>query len=286
MPEGLSATEVGKEIGEHAKHANGHTEKSRRDRLISIAEAVLLSIVTITAAWSGYSAAKWGTESSLKLAKASATRTKANRYFQEGLSYRTADALLFNAWFGAYIAGNKDGMRVAEKRFRPQFEVAFVAWLATHPFTNPNAPQGPQAMPQYKPVGEALSRSLDSQANAFYAEGEKCGRNGRQLRTRHRGPRERALPHRDQHPVLYERCAVRASRNRRIAAALGGRTDPLAARPAVRLVEQRACSPPRPDRHPAPARPGEASLRVRYSCIGLLSIAGARLSAAVWYQLA
>ena len=178
MPEGLSATEVGKEIGEHAKHANGHTEKSRHDRLISIAEAVLLSIVTITAAWSGYSAAKWGTESSLKLAKASATRTKANRYFQEGLSYRTADALLFNAWFGAYITGNKNGMRVAEKRFRPQFEVAFVAWLATHPFTNPNAPPGPQSMPQYKPIGEALSRSLDSQANAYYAQGQNAAGTG------------------------------------------------------------------------------------------------------------
>lgn len=178
MPEGLSATEVGKEIGEHAKHANGHTETSRHDRLISLAGAVLLSIVTITAAWSGYSAAKWGTESSLNLAKASATRTKANRYFQEGLSYRTADALLFNAWFGAYITGNKNGMRVAERRFRPQFEVAFVAWLATHPFTNPNAPPGPQSMPQYKPIGEALSRSDDAQANAYYAQGQNAAGTG------------------------------------------------------------------------------------------------------------
>ncbi len=33
-------------------------------------------------------------------------------------------------------------MRVAEERFRPQFLVAFDAWLATHPFTNPNAPKG------------------------------------------------------------------------------------------------------------------------------------------------
>ena len=178
MPEGLSATEVGKEIGEHAKHANGHTGASRHDRVISLAGAVLLSIVTITAAWSGYSAAKWGTESSLNLAKASATRTKANRHFQEGLSYRAADALLFNAWFGAYIAGNKNGMRVAEKRFPPQFEVAFVAWLATHPFTNPNAPPGPQSMPQYKPIGEALSRSLDSQANAYYAQGQNAAGTG------------------------------------------------------------------------------------------------------------
>jgi hypothetical protein len=40
MAEGLSATEVGKEIAEHAEHSAG-----RHDRLVSIAEAVLLSIV-------------------------------------------------------------------------------------------------------------------------------------------------------------------------------------------------------------------------------------------------
>jgi hypothetical protein len=77
VPEGLSAAEVGKEIAEHTKHAtDGH---ARRDRVISIAEAVLLSIVALLAAWSGYSAAKWGTDSSISLATASATRTKANR---------------------------------------------------------------------------------------------------------------------------------------------------------------------------------------------------------------
>ena len=65
-------------------------------------------------------------------------------------------------------------MRVAEKRFRPQYRVAFVAWLATHPFTNPNAPAGPQLMPQYVPTGEALSRTLDANADAYYAKGEKA----------------------------------------------------------------------------------------------------------------
>ena len=178
MPEGLSATEVGKEIGEHAKHTRAHGGDGGRDRLISIAEAVLLSIVTIVAAWSGYSAAKWGTESSLKLAKASATRTKANRYYQESLTYRSADASTFNAWFSAYLLHDPNGMRVAEKRFRPQYRVAFVAWLATHPFTNPNAPAGPQVMPQYIPTGEALSRTLDASADAYYAKGEKAAETG------------------------------------------------------------------------------------------------------------
>ena len=178
MPEGLSATEVGKEIAEHAKHTRGHGGSRDRDRLISVAEALLLSIVTIVAAWSGYSAAKWGTESSLKLAKASATRTKANRYYQESLTYRTADASTFNAWFSAYLTHNANGMRVAEKRFRPQYRVAFVAWLATHPFTNPNAPAGPQVMPQYIPTGEAQSRTLDLSADAYYEQGQKAAETG------------------------------------------------------------------------------------------------------------
>ena len=158
MSEGLSATDVGKEIGQHAKHAGGQGGK---DRALSIGEAVLLSIVTIVAAWSGYSAAKWGTESSLALAQATATRTKANRAFQESVTFRAADASTFNAWFSAYLAGDEGAMEVAEGRFRPEYRVAFDAWLATDPFTNPDAPAGPQAMPEYVPTGLANSRELD-----------------------------------------------------------------------------------------------------------------------------
>src|SRR6185312_13934195 len=116
----------------------------------------------ITAAWSGYSAAKWSTESSLALARASADRTKANRAFQEALTFRAQDAANFNAWFAAYLAHDQNGQRVAERRFRPEYDVAFRAWLALKPFTNPNAPKGPQYMPQYKPAGAAESGRLDA----------------------------------------------------------------------------------------------------------------------------
>jgi hypothetical protein len=54
VAEGLSATAVGKEISEHAEARHRTAGLSRHDRLVSIAEAVLLSIVTIVAAWSGY----------------------------------------------------------------------------------------------------------------------------------------------------------------------------------------------------------------------------------------
>jgi len=173
MAEGLSAVEVGKELGKHAEHG---PSADKHDRLVSIAEAALLAVVTLVAAWSGFSAAKWGTESSLKLAKATATRTKANRAYQQALSLRTFDASTFNAWFTARINGNQNGARVAVKRFRPEYRVAFEAWLATKPFTNPHAAPGPQYMPQYKPAGEAVARRLDAQADAEYAEGQHAAR--------------------------------------------------------------------------------------------------------------
>jgi hypothetical protein len=169
--EGLSATEVGHEI---AKHADEHRH-AHRDSMLGVVEAIVLSIVTLLAAWSGYAAAKWSTESRLKLSEASATRTAANRAFQQSLTFRVGDATTFNAWFAAYLTHNTNGMRIAEKRFRPDYKVAFDAWMATHPFTNPNAPPGAQSMPQYKPPGAAASRVLDAKADDLTSRGEHDG---------------------------------------------------------------------------------------------------------------
>jgi hypothetical protein len=151
---------------------------NRHEMAIPVVEAVLLSIVTIIAAWSGYSAAKWHTRSSLELAKASATRTKANRSFQEALIFRAQDAADFNAWFSAHLNGDKAGERVAEKRFRPEYDAAFRAWLATSPFTNADAPKGPQYMPQYRPTGAAEAKRLDAGADENYAQAQQAASTG------------------------------------------------------------------------------------------------------------
>jgi hypothetical protein len=186
MPEGLSPSEVGKEIAEHRARAAEGAEKEKegaaaehhgRDRVITIIEAILLAVVAVLAAWSGFAAAKWGTESSLQLAKASAARTDANRADLESFQLRNFDSLTFNAWFTAYVAGNKRAMRVAEYRFRPNFLVAFNAWLKTDPFTNPHAPKGPTYMPEYIQPGLAKANKLDAEASARYVAGEEAGSN-------------------------------------------------------------------------------------------------------------
>jgi hypothetical protein len=176
VPEGLSPAEVGKEIAEHKKHtADADTEHDPHDRWLSIVEAVLLSLVAVLAAYSGYAAAKWGTESSVTLASASAARTKANRADTDALVIRTQDSASFNAWFTAFTAGNANDERLAEKRLRPGYRPAFHAWLATDPAHNPNAPPGPAYMPQYVIPQAAAAKAYDAQADAAFAKGAKAG---------------------------------------------------------------------------------------------------------------
>jgi len=171
VPEGMSAEEVGKEIAHHAAEHGRGDEHDSHDRILSIAEAVLLSIVALIAAWSGYAAAKWSSESRVKLAAASTLRSEANRADIESIDLRNFDASTFNAWFSAFTVKNREAMALAERRFRPQFKVAFDAWLRTHPETNPKAPKGPTYMPQYKQPGLAKAKHLDDEATLAFADG-------------------------------------------------------------------------------------------------------------------
>jgi hypothetical protein len=190
MPEGLSPSEVGKEISEHRHKVEEQekeqekeqgekpdTEAKGHERWLTITEAVLLAVVAILAAWSGFASAKWSTHSSLSLAKASAARTEANRAAYEAANLESFDSTMFDAWFTAYVAHNASAERVAEARFRPVYLAAFKAWLATDPFTNPDAPKGPSYMPQYKLPQVAEAAKLDAKASAYYAIGEQSGSN-------------------------------------------------------------------------------------------------------------
>ena len=175
MPEGLSAAEVGKEIGEHNQHAARDQGDDQHDRWLSILEALLLSLVAVLAAYSGYAAAKWDTDSSVMLARASADRTNANRADLEAIVTRTADSASFNTWFIAFVAGKANDERIAIKRMRPGYRPAFNAWLATDPAHNPNAPPGPAYMPQYVIPQEAAAKAYNARADAAFANGSTAG---------------------------------------------------------------------------------------------------------------
>jgi hypothetical protein len=177
MAEGLSPFEAGKQLHEHGESAHEQTDQpeERHSRITQICEALLLALVTITAAWAGYSAARWSTESRIQLAQSSTLRNLATRDDLAALTLRNFDASTFNAWFIAFTLNSPQKEAIAERRFRPAFRVAFDAWMATDPVKNPNAPPGPTYMPQYKLPPQAKADALDSAATARFNSGNQAG---------------------------------------------------------------------------------------------------------------
>jgi hypothetical protein len=191
MAEGLNPIEAGKKLHEHGekqhehggeRHGNGeegdgHGEAAggRHSRIVQVCEVVLLAIVTLTAAWAGYSAARWSTESRVDLARSSTLRDLATRYDIEAISTRNLDIETFNEWFTAFTLNSPQKEALAERHFRPGFRVAFNAWMATNPLHNPHSPPGPTYMPQYKLPAQARSNALDSEADAKFNVGNQAG---------------------------------------------------------------------------------------------------------------
>jgi hypothetical protein len=190
MPEGLNPIEAGKKLHEHGEAARERAEEEaheqageengngkstdRHSRIVQISEAILLALVTITAAWAGYSASKWGTASRIDIAQSSTLRNLATRDDLTAISLRNFDASTFNAWFIAFTLNSPQKEAIAIRRFRPEFLVAFNAWMATDPLHNPHAPPGPTYMPQYKLPAQAQANALDSQADAKFNAGNNA----------------------------------------------------------------------------------------------------------------
>jgi hypothetical protein len=141
---------------------------------VQICEAALLAIVTLTAAWAGYSAAKWSTESRVDIAKASSLGNLATRDFLTATTLRNFDASTFNAWFIAFTLNSPQKEAIAVRRFRPLFLVAFNAWMATDPLHNPDAPPGPTYMPQYQLPEQTQANALDNESAAKFQAGNEA----------------------------------------------------------------------------------------------------------------
>jgi len=103
VPEGLDPVETGKKLHEHGeaahqdKEADGHGTRSRHSRIVQVIEAALLALVTLTAAWAGFAAAKWATSSRIDVAQSATLRNLATRQDLTATSLRNFDASTFNA---------------------------------------------------------------------------------------------------------------------------------------------------------------------------------------------
>ncbi len=170
MPEGMNA-EVAEELGERKE------PRSRgREEFVEILEALVLALVAIATAWSGYQGAEWDGRQALLYGQSSTMRVDAGVAATEGGEQRLQDTATLNTWISAKTTGDEEVAKLYVRRFSPEYIVAFYAWLKTAPLVDPNAPPGPTFMPQYHNALLERSHTLNTRASMLFADGTEARR--------------------------------------------------------------------------------------------------------------
>jgi hypothetical protein len=146
--------------------------------VIEIIEAVILALVAVATAWSGYQAAKWAGNRAEQYAEASRVRVTAEGLATVAGQERIFDSDTFNSWLTAKLDGKEQAAEFFERRFRDEYRPAFAAWMKTDPFNNAQAPPGPIFMPEYHNAKHEQFLRLNKQAAEMAEQGTKSGETG------------------------------------------------------------------------------------------------------------
>jgi hypothetical protein len=168
---GGSTIEVAAHLGEHKG-----SSQSLAHEILEILEALLLAVVAISSAWSGYQAALWTGQQEELYGYASKLRVEA-----EGAATYATQERIYNAstvveWLKAESQGNTKLADIFERRLLPEFRPSFEAWKKTDPLNNPNAPPAPQSMSEFHSSKTEAAARLNDKANQIFEEGTHARR--------------------------------------------------------------------------------------------------------------
>lgn len=160
---------------EVAQHLSDHKEspQSLGFEILEIAEAVVLALVAIATAWSGYQAALWTGHQAELYGQASKLRIEAEGAATYANQERSYNASTVVEWLKAEAHGDKKLAALFERRFLPEFRPMFEAWKKTDPVNNPNAPAGPQFMADYRSSKNEDAVRLNDQATQVFEQGTR-----------------------------------------------------------------------------------------------------------------
>jgi hypothetical protein len=158
---------------------SGDTSQARFEA-IEIIEALILALVAVATAWSGYQAAQWAGKRAEDYAKASRLRVTAEGLATLAGQERIYDSDTFNSWLAAKLDGKQQAAEFFERRFRNEYRPAFAAWMKTDPFNNAQAAPGPIFMPDYHNAKHEQFLELTKQAAETADLGTKSGETGDQ----------------------------------------------------------------------------------------------------------
>src|SRR3974377_1754066 len=119
------------EVAHHLTHKG--SSRTITDESLEIAEAIMLAIVAITTAWSGYPAALWTGEQAKLYGRSTRLRIEAQSAATTADQERLYNAATVVEWLKAEAHGDAKLAQLFERRFLPEFLPAFEEWKKTDP---------------------------------------------------------------------------------------------------------------------------------------------------------
>jgi hypothetical protein len=175
MPETVSPGEVAHTL---SHHHGGKTAGEKRSERVEIVEAILLAIVAVATAWSGYQTGRWDGDQAHLYGLSNKERAAENRAATASGQQIIYDTTTFGFWLQEKAAGDHEAAAVFERRFRPEYRLAFGAWIKTDPLHNPRAPTAPIRMPQYHNAMAELAAKHGERASVYFERGTKARETG------------------------------------------------------------------------------------------------------------
>jgi hypothetical protein len=156
------------------KNGNNAQQSSRLEFTIEILEAIILALVALATAWSGFQAAQWNGLQTELYSESNGLNLEASSLATSAGQDHLYNTNTLNAWLNANMQGHKQIAQFYESRFLAEYKIAFDEWIITDPFNNIEAPLGPAYMPGYHSSKMELAGSLSSEALSKFDQGTKA----------------------------------------------------------------------------------------------------------------
>ena len=170
---------VDDDIGALREAIHSITRIDPTDRWVEVVAAAVLALATVASAWSAYQATRWGGVQAEAFAQAGAIRAESIRASDLADADLTIDVEYFAIWLDeAGAGGDEQVLALLERAFRPEFETAFEAWLATDPLNSQDGPATPFEMEEYVLAAAEQAEDLRSEAEAAAAVAAEANQTG------------------------------------------------------------------------------------------------------------
>lgn len=144
-------------------------------RWIEPAVALLMSLATLSTAWSSYQSAAWTRRSNGLMNEASSLERQAALLDVQGSQALVIHASMFMHMMAAHDAGNQKLVDTYARRLAPDVRKAYEAWLSQNPFENPNAAPHPFVAGLYETRGSAEAAAARAEATQRVANARNAG---------------------------------------------------------------------------------------------------------------